>query len=126
SRLRHEPDGALRTRVRFEHEEHVGGDGELDVDQAENPDARGDGRGRLADSADVLGAEGDGRQRAGGVAGVDTGLFDVLHHAAEIQLESVIQGVDIDLDRVVEEPVDQHGVTRRDLRSTGDVRLERL
>ena len=52
--------------------------------------------------------EGDRRQRAGGVAGVDAGLLDVLHHPAEEELLAVEQGVDVDLDRVVEEPVDEH------------------
>ena len=57
-------------------------------------------------------AQGDRRQRARRVAGVDAGLLDVLHHAAEVQLLAVVEGVHVDLDRVVEEPVDQHRVVR--------------
>ena len=50
-----------------------------------------------------------------GVAGVDAGLLDVLHHAAEEELLAVEQRVDVDLDRVVDEPVDQHRVLGADL-----------
>ena len=60
-------------------------------------------------------AERDRRQRARRVAGVDAGLLDVLHHAAEVELLAVEERVDVDLDRVVEEPVDQHRVLRADL-----------
>ena len=55
-------------------------------------------------------AERDRRQRARGVAGVDAGLLDVLHDAAEVELGAVVERVDVDLDRVVEEAVDEHGV----------------
>ena len=41
---------------------------------------------------------------------MDAGLLDVLHHAAQVQLLAVVQRIDIDLDRVVEEPVDQYRV----------------
>ena len=47
------------------------------------------------------------RQGARRVAGVDAGLLDVLHDAAEEQLGAVEQGVDVDLDGVVEEAVDE-------------------
>ena len=41
------------------------------------------------------------------------GLLDVLHDAAEVHLAGrVAQRVHVDLDRVVEEPVDQHRVVR--------------
>ena len=39
---------------------------------------------------------------------MDARLLDVLHDAAEVELGPVVERVDIDLDRVVEEPVDQH------------------
>ena len=51
-----------------------------------------------------------GRQRARRVAGVDAGLLDVLHDAAEVELLAVVEGVDVDLDGLVEELVDQHRV----------------
>jgi len=49
---------------------------------------------------------------------VDSGLFDVLHDACEVELVAVVQGVNIDLDGIVEEPVNQHRVLWADLRRT--------
>ena len=57
---------------------------------------------------------------------MDAGLLDVLHDAAEEQLLAVEERVHVDLDRVVDEPVDQHRVLRADLGRPGDVALERL
>ena len=88
-------------------------------------DAAGDRLGRLPDPVDLLAAERDRRQGAGGVAGVDAGLLDVLHHAAEEELLAVEERVHVDLDRVVEEPVDEHRVLRADLGGPHDVALER-
>ena len=49
------------------------------------------------------------RDGAGGVAGVHTGLLDVLHHRAEEHVAGVVaDGVDVDLGGVLEEAVDQH------------------
>ena len=66
-------------------------------------------------------AQGDGRQHAGGVAGVDAGLLDVLHDAADVQVRAVEEGVDVDLDGVLEEAVHQHRVVLGDLGGVGDV-----
>ena len=38
---------------------------------------------------------------------MDAGLFDVLHDTANVQLVTVVDGVDVDLDRVVEKTVDE-------------------
>ena len=73
-------------------------------------DAAGDGLGRGAQPLDVVAAQGDRGQRAGGVAGVDAGLLDVLHDAAEVELVAVVERVHVDLDGVVEEAVDEHRV----------------
>src|SRR5699024_7122552 len=84
------------------------GQGELDVDK---PAYAHPGRDRLGGGADLgdhrIG-QGDRRQHACGVTGVDTGLLDVLHHAAQVQLLAVVEGVHVDLDRLVQEPVHQH------------------
>ena len=79
------------------------------------PTPAGDGLGRRADPVDLAVAQRDRRQRARRVAGVDAGLLDVLHDAAEVELVAVEERVDVDLDRVVEEPVDQHRVLGADL-----------
>ena len=60
-------------------------------------------------------AEGVGRQRAGGVAGVDAGLLDVLHDAADEHPRAVGDRVDVDLDRVLQELVDQDRMLGRHL-----------
>ena len=52
---------------------------------------------------------------------MDAGLLDVLHHAAEVELLAVEERVDVDLDRVVEEPVDQHRALGRHLGRLGHV-----
>ena len=85
------------------------------------PTAQRDRLGVRPDRGDVAAAQGDRRQHAGRVAGVDAGLLDVLHHAAEVDLGAVAQRVDVDLDRVVEEPVDQHRVVVGDLGGPVDV-----
>ena len=41
---------------------------------------------------------------------MDAGLFDVLHHPADVDLGAVAECVDVDLDRVFEEAVHQDGV----------------
>jgi hypothetical protein len=46
---------------------------------------------------------------------VDTGFLDLFHDAAQIQLVAVVERVDVDLHRVFEEPVDQHGMVGRDV-----------
>ena len=57
----------------------------------------------------VSGVREYGGQHAGGVAGVDAGLLDVLHDAADQHLAGgVADGVDVDLGGLLEEAVDQH------------------
>ena len=56
---------------------------------------------------------------------MDAGLLDVLHDAAEVELLAVVDRVDVDLDRVVDEPVDQHRPLRADRGRPGDVGLQR-
>jgi hypothetical protein len=54
------------------------------------------------------------------------GLLDVLHHPAEVELGAVEERVDVDLDGVVEEPVDQHRVLRRHRGGDGGEPLAQL
>jgi len=41
---------------------------------------------------------------------VDAGLLDVLHDPADVHLGAVAQRIGVDLDGVLEEPVDQDGM----------------
>ena len=43
---------------------------------------------------------------------MDPGLLDVLHDPAEVHRLAVVEGVDVDLDGVVEEAVDEDRVLR--------------
>ncbi len=127
-RLRHERHGPARPRVRLEHVEHAGPDRELHVEQAAHADPLGDLAGRLDDLALHVAAERHGRQGARRVAGMDAGLLDVLHDSADVQLGAVVERVDVDLERVVEEPVDQQrraGADDRLLAHPVEVVLER-
>ena len=47
-------------------------------------------------------------EHAGGVAGVDARFLHVLHDRCDEHLLAVAESVDVDLDRVLDEPVDQH------------------
>ena len=38
---------------------------------------------------------------------MDAGLLDVLHHGGDVGVLAVADGVDVDLDRVLEEAVDE-------------------
>ena len=57
---------------------------------------------------------------------MDTGLFDVLHHSTDVDLGSVAQCVDVDLDGVLEKPVDQNRMVGRELSGAGDVAVQGL
>ena len=57
---------------------------------------------------------------------MDAGLFDVLHDAADVDLVAVAERVDVDLDRILQETVDQHRVFGRQFSGAGDVALQRL
>ena len=61
----------------------------------------------LPDLPQHLGAERVRRQHARGVAGVDAGLLDVLHDPADPDVLAVADRVDVDLDRVLEEAVEE-------------------
>ena len=62
------------------------------------------------DRLDVLFRNGDGRDEAGGVAGVDAGLLDVLHDGGDERFLAVADGVGFRLGRVLKELVDKDDV----------------
>src|ERR671937_61021 len=93
-------------RVRLEDEHLALGDRELDVEQPDDAE-RGP---EPADDRVDLGRDGRGqrrrRQDAGRVARVDARLLDVLHRRRHVDALAVAEGVDVDLDRVLDEAVD--------------------
>ncbi len=88
-------------------------DGKLDIHQAADTELQGQGPGLAPDLVNQIGAEGIRRQCAGRIPGMDSGLLDVLHDAADDDVSAVGQGVDVDLDGVLEELVHQNRVLRR-------------
>ena len=124
-RLGDERHGAAGPGVGLDHVEDVVLDRVLDVHQPADADPRGQLLGGGPDLQQVRRAQGDRRQRAGRVAGVDPGLLDVLHDPAEVQVGAVVERVDVDLDGVLQEPVDQHRVVGAHVGGLGDVGLER-
>ena len=48
------------------------------------------------------------REHARRVAGVDAGLFHVLHDGRDEDVLAVAERIDVDLDRVLDEPVDEN------------------
>ena len=65
--------------------------------------------------------EREGRPAARGVAGVDAALLDVLEHRAHVALGAVAEGVNVQLDGVLEEGVKVDRVIGRDARGLGHV-----
>ena len=82
---------------------------ELDVEQPDDAECLGDPGGLLADAVEHLPAQRVGRQHARRVPGVDPGLLDVLHDPGDPDGLAVAQGVDVDLDRVLQEAVEVDG-----------------
>ena len=57
---------------------------------------------------------------------MNTGLFDMLQDAADVDLLAVAQGVDIRLDRTLQEAIEIHRVVRANARSLGHVIAQML
>src|SRR5690606_40522311 len=85
----------------------------LRVHPADDLEADREASDLLADLALHLFAQAERRQRAARIARMDAGLLDVLHDAADDDLAAVADRVDVDLDREVEEAVEQHGALVR-------------
>ena len=64
------------------------------------------------------------RQRARRIAGMHARLLDVLHDAADHDIRAVADRIDVDLDRIVQEAVEQHRRIVRHLDRFAHVALE--
>ena len=82
---------------------------ELDVQQADDAECRAEAADDAADLRVRLLVERGRREDARRVAGVDAGFLDVLHHGADVHRHAVAERVDVDLERTLEEAVDEHG-----------------
>jgi hypothetical protein len=80
-----------------------------------------------SDGAQVPFGHHEGRHHARAVARVDAGLLDVLHDAADDDGASLVRhGVDVELERVLQEPVDEHRTVVRHVHGARHVAIERL
>ncbi len=118
-RLGDERHRARGARVDLEHVDFAVLDGELHIHQPDDIERARERDGLPLDLGDRLEAEAVGRQRAGAVAGMDPGFLDMLHDSGDINLGAVGDGIDIDLDRVLQIAVDQDRAGARDDRPRG-------
>ena len=109
ARKRHRPRGA---RVDFEHVELAVGDRELDVQEADDAERRAELADDLFDVRPLERAQSRRGQHAGRVAGMDAGLLDVLHHGRDVGVLAVAESVDVQLERLLEEAVEQDASRR--------------
>ena len=85
--------------------------GELEIDQAAHPQGQGQILAPLADGGQGIGAQAHRGQATGRIARVDTGRFDVFHHAANHHLAlAITEGIHIHLGGVLQVLVNQHRV----------------
>ena len=107
--LRDVGHGARGARVDFDDEDLIALDGVLNVHQADDFQGARQTEGVVANGGEHLRREVDRGQYAGGVAGVDAGLFDVLHDAADDHIFAVGESVNVDFGGRLEEVVDEDG-----------------
>ena len=118
--------GTAGTRVGLDHVDGLALDGVLHVDQAAYAQRHRDAARGLAELRLQALAKAERRDAGRGVAGVNTSLLDVLQNAADVDLFAVAQGVDVGLDRTLQEAVQIHRVVGADARSLGHVIAQML
>ena len=101
-----ERDRAGCAGICFDDVEDLGDECELDVDESADSTPFAIASVELPDAVDHGLAQGERRQDTSRVTGVNPGFLDVLHDSAEEKLGAVVEGIDVDLDRVIQELVD--------------------
>ena len=118
--------GTARARVGLDHVDSLALDGVLYVDETAHAQRHRDTARGLAKLGLQALAKAERRDAGRGVAGVNAGLLDVLQDAADVDLFAVAQGVDVGLDRTLQEAVQIHRVIGADARSLGHVIAQML
>ena len=95
--------------------------GKLHVHQADDAEFDGDRLDLLPDRVLDPRVQTEWRQGAGGVPGVNSGLFDMLHDRTDHNLVSVGNGVDVHFHGLIEKPVQQYRCRVRYGESTGQI-----
>ena len=119
-----ERHGAGGAGVHFQHIDVVALDGELDVHQADHMQGKGHLDGLALDFGHGGVRQGMGRQAAGAVAGMDTGLFNMFHDSCDMHVPAVGQGIDIHFDCARQIAVEQDGAGPRNLHGGADVAFQ--
>ena len=114
-RLRDERNRPRRARVRFQHVEVALVQRELEVEEAARAEPAGERACELADLRLECRAHRRRRDDAGGVAGVDARALDVLEDGGDPAVVAVAQDVDVELERTLEEAVDEGGAGELEL-----------
>ena len=123
-RLGNKGHGARGARVDLKDVNHAILDRELHVHQADHIQPQGHLFGLHLQLGHGRGIQRIGRQRAGRIARMHAGLFDVLHDARDMHGLPVTQRVNVHLDRARQVAVQQHGAVTRHDDGTGDIALE--
>ena len=124
-RLAHEGHGPARPRVDLEHVDRLPVDRELDVDESPDIECEREGARETPHGLHVDIPQQIGGQDAGRVARMDASVLNVLHDPADHYRLPVAHRVDVRLERVFEEPVQEHRVLRRGLYGAGEVLPQR-
>jgi hypothetical protein len=123
-RLAYEGDGSGGAGVDFQDENLPLLDGELHVHQPHHAEFLREDL-RLADDLPRdFGGNGIRRQGARGIARVHPRLLDVLHHGPDEHVGPVADRIDVDLDRTLQEAVDEDRMVRRCFRCRAHEALE--
>ena len=118
--------GATRARIGLDHVDGLALDGVLYVDQAAHAQRHRDAARGLAELRLQALAKAERRDAGRGVAGVNTGLLDMLQDTADVDRFAVAQSVDVGLDRTLQEAVQVHRVVGANARSLGHVIAQML
>ena len=91
--------------------------GELNVHEAADAQFPRESEGGGADLVDDFGGKGVAGDDAGAIAGMDTGLFDMLHDGTNDSIFPIGNAVDIHLRGILQEAVEQNGTAGGHLRA---------
>ena len=118
--------GTAGTRVGLDHVDGLALDGILHVDQAAYAQRHRDAARGLAELRLQALAKAKRRDAGRRVAGVNTGLLNMLQDAADVDLFAVAQGIDIGLNRTLQEAIEVHRVVGANARGLGHVIAQML
>jgi len=118
--------GSRRAGIGLQNIDDVIGNGVLNVHQADDAELHGNFLCVFINGVDVAGRNADGRNHAGGIAGMDAGQFDMLHHRRNKRVRAVGNGVGFGFNGVFQKFVDQDRPLRCDVNGGMNIAPEHL